>query len=758
MSNKNEQNSQNADVALMSPATGEGTAENTAGRSGAAEKGGDSGNTAGGSGANGKHSVPGKHTSRSSMSGKGRKRLAVSLAVAGGVLIAAVAAAFFAISRLTVPINAEVGASVDLSRFTEGLAGVICRVEGGDGGDASAAIPTDKIGDHELSLTFFGFIGRSVPVLVRDTTAPELVLRNVRVSPGLSVTPEDFVVKVSDSTAVKLRFKDDPGPLDCTAQDFETTDSIERPLTVIAADEGGNETAVDTMLYVVDPRLFSVEAELGVNIEDVRAILTSRYQSLAGADLDWPDVTKCGEYTLRVEQENGELSLFGISVRDTNPPEAKVTSLDVRLGDIVVDDDIVSDIVDESPVTLTVGDKSTDKAGPVTVPVTLEDAEGNRTELEAQLYVHDVPRELEIERGMTQSELTSLLTNGDASLSVAPGFGVSALVLGENSVTLRGAYSELVTAVTVRDTTPPVLTLRDVTVIANRGVSPGDFVVSCTDASAVSFSFDGSVSAMSAGVSTVTVAAADEAGNVTKAQAKLTVIVDTVAPLIHGVRDITTEAGRTPSFSSGVYAVDDIDGNVSVSVDSSAVNTAVEGSYTVYYSASDRAGNTARASAKVTVGPVSLNTVYSMADSILAQITNPKMSARQKAWAIYQWCSQNIRYSTTTSYLMGNFVQSAYSGLRTRAGNCYVYYAVASCMLTRCGIENIEISRNIPGSPHYWNLVKMDGAWYHFDSCPHFRYAPLTAFLLTDAQVAEYSEENAPGYYSFDKSKYPCTP
>ena len=87
-----------------------------------------------------------------------------------------------------------------------------------------------------------------------------------------------------------------------------------------------------------------------------------------------------------------------------------------------------------------------------------------------------------------------------------------------------------------------------------------------------------------------------------------------------------------------------------------------------------------------------------------------------------------------------------------------MYYAVASALLTRAGIENMEIQRDNPASPHYWNLVKVNGCWYHFDTCPHYSGHWLQSFLLTDAQVRAYSEYEVPGYYSFDPSLYPATP
>ena len=134
------------------------------------------------------------------------------------------------------------------------------------------------------------------------------------------------------------------------------------------------------------------------------------------------------------------------------------------------------------------------------------------------------------------------------------------------------------------------------------------------------------------------------------------------------------------------------------------------------------------------------------------------MTDKQKALAIYNWCVGHLRYSTSTSHLMNKFIEAAYSGFTTHIGNCYTYYAVASALLTRAGIENIEIQRDNPQSPHYWNLVKIDGNWYHLDTCPKWKSHPIKTFLLTDKQVRNYSLYELEGYYSFDASLYPATP
>ena len=104
------------------------------------------------------------------------------------------------------------------------------------------------------------------------------------------------------------------------------------------------------------------------------------------------------------------------------------------------------------------------------------------------------------------------------------------------------------------------------------------------------------------------------------------------------------------------------------------------------------------------------------------------------------------------------WLRAAYTGFTTGRGDCYVYYAMSRMLLDCAGIDNMEICRDNPAKPHYWNLVNCGDGWYHFDTCPHYKQYPLDAFMLTDAQVAAYSQNSVKDYYSFDASLYPATP
>lgn len=135
------------------------------------------------------------------------------------------------------------------------------------------------------------------------------------------------------------------------------------------------------------------------------------------------------------------------------------------------------------------------------------------------------------------------------------------------------------------------------------------------------------------------------------------------------------------------------------------------------------------------------------ADTVLSQIINDQMTQRQKAVAIYSWVKGHMRYSGYSP--VGDWVGAAWDGLRKHHGDCYTYYAMSVELLNRAGMQTIEVIRSTDNN-HYWNLVEVDGNWYHFDPCP--RRTGGDFCLLTDAQIA-YSNAHV-----FDHSLYPPTP
>ena len=165
--------------------------------------------------------------------------------------------------------------------------------------------------------------------------------------------------------------------------------------------------------------------------------------------------------------------------------------------------------------------------------------------------------------------------------------------------------------VNVVDTVAPVITLNgNSSMTIQCGSTFTDPGASATDACAGNrpVTVSGSVNANAVGTYTLTYSANDGNGNNATPVTRTVNVVDTTAPVItlNGSSVMTIQCGSTFT-DPGATAVDACTGNRTVNA-SGTVNTAVVGTYTRTYTASDGNGNTATATRTVnvidTVGPV----------------------------------------------------------------------------------------------------------------------------------------------------------
>lgn len=238
---------------------------------------------------------------------------------------------------------------------------------------------------------------------------------------------------------------------------------------------------------------------------------------------------------------------------------------------------------------------------------------------------------------------------------------------------------------------------------------------------------------------------------------------DSQPPQIYGIQDFTVYQGDPVSYLSGVTATDDLDPEPKLNVDSREVDLSKPGTYTVTYTASDTSGNLATACASITVlkkeeGYADLETIYTLADELLAIILEGTTDTRQQVEAIYNWARTDIRYAGHSD--RSDWRQTAYNVIRSGEGDCFGYFAATKLMFERLGIPNIDVQKvrnHEEDSDHFWSLVSVDGNhYYHFDATP--RYGDGDDFcLVTDAFLDAYSEQHK-GSHNRDKSLYPQTP
>ncbi|MEJ8553212.1 transglutaminase domain-containing protein [Tepidibacter sp. Z1-5] len=93
-------------------------------------------------------------------------------------------------------------------------------------------------------------------------------------------------------------------------------------------------------------------------------------------------------------------------------------------------------------------------------------------------------------------------------------------------------------------------------------------------------------------------------------------------------------------------------------------------------------------------------------NSIISSITDFTMSDYEKEKAINDWIVTNIEYDTTKEKT------NAYTALFEGKTVCSGYAHLSKLMLDKVGIQN----KLITGVDHAWNIVCIEGKWYHLDT------------------------------------------
>lgn len=238
--------------------------------------------------------------------------------------------------------------------------------------------------------------------------------------------------------------------------------------------------------------------------------------------------------------------------------------------------------------------------------------------------------------------------------------------------------------------------------------------------------------------------------------------VDTTPPVILGfVKENSYNQGmpyqviysddKDYDYFKYVQAEDDREGKVLLTVNTKRVNFKKAGIYKITYTARDRAGNVAKANAKVEIRKA--KQVDELADEVLSGIIKKGWSVKKKANAIYTYTRRHISYVGTSN--KKSWEKEAVHGIRYGVGDCFTYYAVARALLTRAGIPNIEVVRYRGAGHHWWNMIYVAGGWYHYDCGP--RKGGGRFCMLTDAQLTEYSKTHG-NKYIWNYNKLPKTP
>ena len=249
----------------------------------------------------------------------------------------------------------------------------------------------------------------------------------------------------------------------------------------------------------------------------------------------------------------------------------------------------------------------------------------------------------------------------------------------------------------------------------------------------------------------VPVAVTDWYDNTTIIDVPFHVIDDHNAPVFYGIHDINIDnsADAVIDYFNGVTWKDDYDENPMVKVDDSKVKIGEVGKYTVTYIAVDAAGNICKQNATVNIkvpdaydwyygggsawDSITHNETYEYAMSLVEELRGD--SDMETAYNIFVWVHSHIYYEAAIGEQ--TFESATYQALTKHSADCYGYYATSKLLLDCAGIPNMMVLRYpVTYNGHFWNLVNLDGEWYHCDSTMFMNH-PGLYFMQTDAQIMD---------------------
>lgn len=101
--------------------------------------------------------------------------------------------------------------------------------------------------------------------------------------------------------------------------------------------------------------------------------------------------------------------------------------------------------------------------------------------------------------------------------------------------------------------------------------------------------------------------------------------------------------------------------------------------------------------------------MWDQAQAVVNSVTHNDQTDFEKMLALHDWMTETNQYDLSITYFSPDML------FLTHTGVCQAYQEAYSCLLKLAGIESMEVIGSGNGSSHGWNLVKLDGDWYHVD-------------------------------------------
>ncbi|EOV9526002.1 MULTISPECIES: transglutaminase domain-containing protein [Bacillus cereus group] len=140
--------------------------------------------------------------------------------------------------------------------------------------------------------------------------------------------------------------------------------------------------------------------------------------------------------------------------------------------------------------------------------------------------------------------------------------------------------------------------------------------------------------------------------------------------------------------------------------------------------------------------------VKAQAKAIVNTIIKAGMDEHEKVKAIHDYVVKHVSYDTSYQ------AYTAYEALANRSAVCQGYTLLTYQLMQQAGIQTRFVTGKGNGQAHAWNLVKIEGKWYHLDTTfddpvpDKAGRVTYSYYNMTDEQMSKDHE--------WDRSKYPA--
>jgi hypothetical protein len=146
------------------------------------------------------------------------------------------------------------------------------------------------------------------------------------------------------------------------------------------------------------------------------------------------------------------------------------------------------------------------------------------------------------------------------------------------------------------------------------------------------------------------------------------------------------------------------------------------------------------------------STLSDRIEMIMGGVTSVKPA--ESALQLFERLAYNCVYDPTGALrsakpeLLSGLGVTAYGALVEGFADSEGFAVAYSALCRAAGIECLVVHGEKDGQPHVWNIISLNGSYYHADATAFSNAGLSGAFMLSDAQMA--------GTYIWDTTKYPA--